>query len=176
MENKIEEEIKNLTTQLLDLVNHYCWNDISKNLMFILSDISEVKGENFFIQRLNKNKLNKNKILKSFNEAMAAVKEIYHLTYDINLYVYKSEKHQTIIDIRYFLKSQLDADYLKKVINNPPMLHCKITQPPYLKSDKNKFDVNWELGGLKHNWNMFWWKLNYKLHKCLAPIVQSNKN
>lgn len=158
MEKNIEVEIENQTIKLLDLVNIKCWNDISKNLMFILSNISEVQGENFFIQRINRNNLNKKKIPKSFNEIIISLKEIYNLIYDINLYVYKSEKHRTIIEIRYFLKSELSADYLKTIVNNPPMLHCKIAIPPYLNNKKSKFDVNWELGGIRYNWNMFWWK------------------
>lgn len=163
MEKNIEEEIKTLTIRLLDLVNLNCWNDISRNLMFILSNIPEVEGEKFFIQRINRNKLNKKKIPKSFTEVIFSLKEIYDLIYDINLYVYKSKKHKTIIEIRYFLKGELSPDYLKIIANNPPMLHCKITIPPYLNNKRNKFDVNWELGGIRYNWNMFWWKIKYAL-------------
>jgi hypothetical protein len=170
MENNIEEEIENLTTKLLDLVNLSCWNDISGNLMFILSNISEVGEENFFIQRSNRNKLNKKKIPKSFNEVMIRVKEIYDLIYDINLYVYKSEKHRTIIEIRYFLKSELPSDYQKTIVNNSPMLHCKIAIPPY-NNKKNKFDVNWELGGIRYNWNMFWWKGRYKFSLIRSHLI-----
>ncbi|MBZ4034487.1 hypothetical protein K6T82_06900 [Flavobacterium sp. 17A] len=141
MKKSIENEIENQTTQLLELVNLKCWNTISKNLVFILSNISEVKGDDFFTQQLNRNKINANKTPKSFKEAIADLKEIYDLIHDINLYVYKSEKDRTIIDIRYFLKSKLDPDYLKTVIDNPPMLHSKITLP-HLKEEK--FDVNWE--------------------------------
>ncbi|MDQ8013052.1 MAG: hypothetical protein REI96_11425 [Flavobacterium nitrogenifigens] len=165
MVNSIEKEVQDLTNQLLELVNLYCWNDISNNLMFILSDISEVKGENFFIQRANRNKLNKKKTLKSFNEVLINLKEIYNSIYDINLYVYKVEKHQTIIDIRYFLKTNLDSDFFETISNNPPMLHCKITKPPYLKNETEKFDINWELGGMRYKWNMFYWKTKYKWDK-----------
>lgn len=167
MQNNIEKNIQNLTTQLLELVKLNCWNSISDNLMFILSDISEVEGENFFIQRVNKNKLNKNKIPKDFKQAIADLEKIYDSIYDINLYIYKAEKNQTIIDIRYFLKSKLDSDFLKTLANTPPMLHCKIERPPYLKNDKDKFDVNWELEGIRYNWNIFWWKANYKLEAYL---------
>lgn len=174
MENNIEKEIKNLTARLLEIVNLYCWNAVSENLMFILSDISEVKGKDFFIQRSIKNKLNKNKIPKSLKEAINELKEIYDLIYDINLYVYKAEKHQTIIDIRYFLKKNLDPDFSKTIADAPPMLHSKIEKPPYLKNNKTKFDVNWELGGMKYNWNMFWWKANYT-YKNSSFFSQSNK-
>ena len=70
---------------------------------------------------------------------MTKLKDIYDSIYDINLYVYKCEEHRTIIDIRYYPKSKLDADFFKTVINNPPMLHCKISIPPYVKKDKIKY-------------------------------------
>lgn len=163
MENSIEQKIQNLTTSLLEIVNIYCWNTISKNVVFILSNISETekKGENAFGRRHDRNILNKKKTPKNFSEAIAELKEIYHSIYDINLYVYKAEKHRTILDIQYFLKTELDPDILSVVTNNPAMLHCKITNPPYLK-ENSKFDVNWELGGIRHNWNMFWWKREFK--------------
>ena len=166
MEKNIEEEISNLIPKLLEMVNQSCWNNISENLMFILSNVSEVKGENFFVQRNNRNKLNRQKEPKSFDEVIASVKEIYAMIYDINLFVYKSEKFRTIIEIRYFLKSELEPDYLKTVISNPSMLHCKIAKPPYIENDKYKFDVNWELGGMRHKWKMFWW--NKKMKRKLA--------
>jgi hypothetical protein len=175
-ENNIEEKIKNLIKRLLEMVNLYCWNDISENLMFILSDISEVNGENFFIQQKNKNKLNKNKTPKNFNQVIADLKEIYDSIYDINLYVYKAEKHRTIIDIRYFLKIKLKADYLKTIAGDTPMLHCKITHPPYFKKDKDKFDVNWELGGIRYHWNLLWWKTNYNWNRWYITLFRnSNK-
>ena len=162
MEKNIEEEIANLMPKLLEMVNQCCWNNISENLMFILSNVSEVKGENFFVQRSNRNKLNSQKEPKSFDEVIASVKEIYDLIYDINLFVYKSENFRTIIEIRYFLKSELEPDYLKTVINNRPMLHCKVSKPPYIENYNYKFDVNWELGGMRHNWKMFWWNRKMK--------------
>ncbi|WP_369615390.1 hypothetical protein [Flavobacterium sp. CFS9] len=172
----IEEQIENLTIRLLEMVNLYCWNDISENLVYILSDISKVESENFFIQRRNRNKLNKKKRPKSFNEAISDLEEIYDSIYDINLYVYKSEKHQTIIDIRYFLKSDLGSEFDKTIANNPPMLHCKITLPPYRKNDKSKFDINWELGGFRYNWNMFWWKTVYRYNRLTYSIVKHRIN
>lgn len=159
----IEEKLESLTGELLKLADETCWNTISKNLLFILSDISEVEGENHFIKRNHRNKLNKKKLPKNFIEAVTELKDIYDSIYDINLYIYKSEKHKTIIDIRYFLKSRLDADFLKTVIDNPPMLHCKIAIPPYVKKDnRKKFDINWELEGLRYTWHKLWWKTGIK--------------
>ncbi|HEY1195072.1 hypothetical protein [Flavobacterium sp.] len=160
MKKNIEEEISNLTNQLIELVSLECWNDISNNLVFILSNISET-GENALVHRHNRNIANKKKTPKSLNEAVSDLAKIYDTIYDINLYVYKAEKNRTILDIRYFLKSELDAEYLKTVINNSPMLHCKIVLPPYLK-ENSKFDVNWELGGIRHHWNMFWYRRKFR--------------
>ena len=43
------------------------------------------------------------------------------------------------------------------------MLHCKIAIPPYqnknIDNNKDKFDVNWELGGWRHQWNWFCWRM-----------------
>ncbi|WP_281234626.1 hypothetical protein [Flavobacterium gelatinilyticum] len=163
MKNNIEQEIQNLTNSLLEMVNTYCWNTISKNVVYITSNISEtdIAGENAFVHRRNRNTANKKKTPKSFNEAIADLEKIYDSVYDINLYVYKAEKKLTILDIRYFLKSELDPDFLSVVADNPSMLHCKITHPPY-RNENHKFDVNWELGGLRHNWNMFWYKRKFK--------------
>ncbi|MCR4030441.1 MULTISPECIES: hypothetical protein [Flavobacterium] len=163
MENNIEEKIKNLTNQLLELVSLKCRNDVSNNLVFILSNISEtdIAGENALVDRHNRNIVNKKKTPKSFNEAVSDLSKIYDSVYDINLHVYKAEKNRTILDIRYFLKSELDTEYLKTVIDNPPMLHCKIALPPYLK-ENSKFDVNWELGGIRHHWNLFWYRRKFR--------------
>lgn len=176
IENNIREEIQNSITQLFELAAVNCWNNISKNLRFILSDISETNRGNFYIQRRNRNKLNKKKSPKSFNEAISDLKEIYDSIYDINLYVYKSEKHQTIIDIRYFLKSDLESEFAKTIDNNAPMLHCKITLPPYRKNDKSKFDINWELGGFRYSWNIFWWKAAYRYNHLTYSIAKHRIN
>ncbi|MFB9079633.1 hypothetical protein ACFFLS_07075 [Flavobacterium procerum] len=163
MKNNIEQEIQNLTNQLLELVALNCWNTISKNLVFILSNISETDtaGENVFLHRHNKNIANKKKTPQQFNDAISNLAKIYDSVYDINLYVYKAEKNRTILDIRYFLKSELDPEFLSVVADNSPMLHCKIAHPPY-RNTNSKFDVNWELGGIRHNWNMFWYKRKFE--------------
>lgn len=156
------EDISNAVVSLIEIVNQNCWNNISPNLIFIVSNINEVKGDDFFIQRINRNRINKGKVVKNLIDMINYLNEFSNNIYDINLYIYKSTNHQTIIDVRYFLKSDLDSDYLKTVINNPPMLHSKLTRPPYV-NDKEKFDVNWELGGIRHLWKMFWWEKSIKV-------------
>lgn len=155
-----EEDIKISIIQLIEIVNQNCWNNISPNLVFIVSNINEAKVDDFFIQRINRN--NKGKIGENLTDAINYLNEFSENIYDINLYIYKSTKYKTIIEIRYFLKSDLDSDYLKTVIDSPPMLHSKLVRPPYA-NDSEKFDVNWELGVIKHLWKMFWRKKSIKV-------------
>ena len=54
----------------------------------------------------------------------------------------------------------MEISYRSKIKDNDPMLHCKIGIPPYRKDESDKYDVNWELGGFRHRWNMFWWRKN----------------
>lgn len=37
------------------------------------------------------------------------------------------------------------------------MLHCRAAIPLYKADRKRKFNVNWGHGGLKHEWEIFWW-------------------
>ena len=51
------------------------------------------------------------------------------------------------------------------------MLHCKVSIPPYRANKPNaykkerRFDINWELGGIKHEWNKLLWELRYLIEK-----------
>ncbi len=46
------------------------------------------------------------------------------------------------------------------------MLHSKVSTPPYASgltnTTKKKFDIHWELGGIRHQWNLFWYWRRYK--------------
>ncbi|MCD9855300.1 hypothetical protein LUD75_11310 [Epilithonimonas sp. JDS] len=154
-----EKDIADFVVKLIEIVNQNCWNTISQNLVFIISDIKEVSGINFFVERVNRNKFIKDKKENNLTETVNYLNKFSDNIYDLNLYIYKAEKDKTIIEIRYFLKSDLDPDYLKNVIDNKPMLHSKVTKPPYIKNNKDKFDINWELGGIRHQWKMLLWKM-----------------
>jgi hypothetical protein len=158
MESKVELEIETATKSLLKLANECCKNKISENLLFILSNENEAKGENFEIIRNERCRINSKKKPKQINEIFKELSNIYEKIYDLNLYILKSEKNRTIIEIRYYLKTELQAEFLETVVNNPAMLHCKIELPPYRKNDKEQFDINWHLGGIIHNWKNFWKK------------------
>ena len=75
--------------------------------------------------------------------------------YDVNLYIYKSSKDLTVIDIRYYQKSSLGKDYRQKVRDNPPMIHSKVAIPAWLLNKNEKFDINWERKLWLIKWKLF---------------------
>lgn len=162
-----EQDMKNMMSSLLEMVRASCWNSISDNCMYIISEIKD-SNEDSNQERVERNKINKKKIPQSFEVMIKQMKSIYPILYDVNLFVYKSEKHRTIIDVRYYPKTNFDKKYFEEVKDNAPMLHSKVAIPPYiatLDNDKRKkFDINWELGGVRHQWKMFWGKKEMK--KC----------
>ncbi|WP_344929969.1 hypothetical protein [Aquimarina addita] len=42
------------------------------------------------------------------------------------------------------------------------MLHLKIGIPPYVNDRTEKYDVNWESGGIRYELNSFWYQLKFK--------------
>ena len=154
----MEQNIKKALPQLLKMARDHCWNTISDHCLFILSEIKNDE-EDFSDQRVARKKVYEKKVPKSFEEIMDDLKLIYDDLYDVNLYIYKALKDKTIIEICYYPKSAFDKDYFEKVKDKEPMLHCKLSLPPYRPyGSKEKFDINWGLGGLRHQWNMFWWR------------------
>jgi len=157
----IENKIESLTKVLLEMARESCWNTISDNCVYIMSEIKE-EGLNFSEQRKRRKKINEKKEVKSIEEISANLERIYSNLYDVNLHIYKAERKRTIIEIRYFSKSSLDKEFLKEVNDKEPMFHCKVAIPPYQKNKSEKYDVNWELGGVRHEWKMFWARRNKK--------------
>lgn len=159
----LKENIESCITNLLGLVKINCWNKISSNYVFIVSDLNDFERSNFFQQRKARNKVNKSKITISLNSAIEILYQEYQDLYDVNLYIFEAGKKETIIEIRYYRKSNLEPDYLKLVKDNEPMYHSKILKPYYVK-DSNKFDVNWEHGGLRYFWNHFLTQIKYRIN------------
>lgn len=95
-------------------------------------------------------------------ELMPRLQSLYDNLYDINLHIYRATKGMTVIDFRYYLKSSLDVDYRPNVLHNPPMLHCKVSFPPWLPDKKEKFDINWEHYEGLNRLRLFWLKLKLK--------------
>jgi hypothetical protein len=171
--NELENKIQNATSSLIDMAADMCWNKISKNCEYIISEIDESIGKNFFERAKIRKRINDKKLPKSLTGIVADLNKIYDNLYDINLYIYKSLQNKTIIEIRYFLKTSHTDDFYPTIKNNEPMLHCKVAIPPYVAKKPNStekqelFDVNWELGGIRQKWNKFWWKAEYRINSNL---------
>ncbi len=149
----LKEEIQQAVPKLLEIARDSCWNKLSENLVYIVSEIPNTTTD-FKNEAKIRKKLNDRMIPMSFDQAINQLLSLYDNLYDINLYIYKANKNNTIIDIRYYPKSSLVQEPQQAAINRPPMLHCKVANPPYKKNEK--FDVNWEHGGLIHALNKYW--------------------
>jgi hypothetical protein len=149
-----------------------------------MSEIEENIGKNFFEEAQIRKKINDKKTPKTLSGIVTDLTAIYENLYDINLYIYKSLSNKTIIEIRYFLKTAHTPEFYPTIIDNEPMLHCKVARPFYITESSNsnktelKFDVNWELGGIRHEWNKFLGKLKYRIWKIKFDRKRklSNKN
>jgi len=153
----IDKDLKSLTDNLLKMARNLTWNNISNNCKYILTEIIDSE-KNFSEQNKLRRQLNKLKIPKDLNQIVPDLEAIFENIYDLNLYVYKAKSELTIIEIQYYPKTALTVDFFEKIKDNSPMLHCKIAIPQYADDNKTKFDINWEFGGLKHQWKMFWWR------------------
>ncbi|MFP3590536.1 hypothetical protein [Chryseobacterium sp. SIMBA_038] len=157
---KFELDIRDTISSLINLINDYCWNKISPNYSFILSDIVDIKDCN----RKEKKIINDEKIPVNFKHALEFLEKEHSDLHDINFYVFKVKKGRTVIEIQYYRKSNLDKAFFEMVKNNLPMLHAKISMPIYAKNGK-RFDANWESEGLIHQWKTFMY--NFKNRKFI---------
>ena len=139
----LEKDINEVIPTLFEMARSLTWNNISENHKFILTEIKD-NSENFHERRKKNKQENDKKNPISLTELMPTLRALYDNFYDINLHIYKSTKSLTIIDFRYYPKTSLDKDYRLKVLNNSPMLHCKVSMPTFLSYKKEKFDINWE--------------------------------
>ena len=148
-----------------------CWNFISDDCVYILTNIQVDSEKNFQEQVSERIRINEKKVPKRVDWAVKALNEIYSNLYDINFYIYRAEKKRTIIEIQYFLKSQLEKEQAEKVESQEPMVHCKLHLPPYQVDSSGQFDINWHFGGWRHKWKMF--KLKRQLRR---DIIKSKNN
>jgi hypothetical protein len=127
---------------LVELAKEICWNEISDDYLYILTEIQN-SSDNFEVQQKRRALENSKKIPGKMQSVILELEILYSNIYDINLHIYEAQSDKTIIEIRYFVKSSLDPAYEEKVIDTSPMLHCKVAHPPSLQEGE-KFDVNWE--------------------------------
>jgi hypothetical protein len=97
----LETGIRNSVENILMLAEKYCWNKLSPNLSFILSDFNEFKGNTSFELIKSKREINNKKILQSLETIIEVLKEKYSDLYDVVLYVFESKKEKTIIEIEF---------------------------------------------------------------------------
>lgn len=142
-QSTLEKEILSAVPNLLEMARALTWNSISENYKLILTEIKN-KEENFQVQSQIRKKENNKKVPVTLSELIPTLQSLYHNLYDINLHIYRAAKNLTVIEICYYPKSSLDSDYRVKVLQNPPMLHCKVARPSWLSDKKEKFDINWE--------------------------------
>ncbi len=168
----LETKIADATSRLITMASDICWNTIPKNYFYLLSEIDETIGKNYFERNKIRKKINNSISPKSLQEIAQDLALLYDTLYDINFYIYKASKDKTIIEIKYFLKTSHTKDFYKTIKDNNPMWHFKVAIPPYLNAigkttkEEKKFNVNWQLGGLKYKWNIFLYRLKYYLYKA----------
>jgi len=163
----LEYEIKEAIPRLFEMARSLTRNKISDNYKLVLTEIKD-SSENFREQRKINKLVNDKKVPMAVTELMPTLKKLYNNFYDINLHIYKATKNITIIDFRYYPKSSLDKDFRIKVLDNPPMLHCKVTHPPWLSDKKEKFDINWiHYEGL-NKLRLLWLKLKLRTQMRLT--------
>lgn len=157
----IYKDISDSVQSLLELARDSSFNDISDNCKFVISEIKH-SDKNFFEQNKIRKSINDKKIPKPLTDIIGELETLYVNLYDVNLYVYKASKYSTIIEIQYFPRSSLDIEYQKTSATQETMLHCKVSIPAYASDNKEKFDINWQLGTTNHKWKMFWWQWKTK--------------
>lgn len=168
----LRDNIQRCIANLLYLAEINCWNIISPNLLFILSDFNEFEGTNSFEMTWSRNRVNNSKTGFTLDTALEILYKELNDLYDVSLYIFRTSKKETIIEIQYYRKSNFDADYFAVVKDNPPLFHSKISLPSYAP-EGGKFDINWECGGgIDHVWKNFLWR-NFLYRKLLKLI--SNK-
>ena len=168
--DRFEQTVKETSKALLEMARKSCWNSISDNCFYILTNIQVDNEKNLREQDTERIKMNKKKVPERVDWAVNELYEIYSNLYDINFYIYRAEKERTIIEIQYFLKSQLDSEFASKVEKQEPMIHCKLPLPPYHVDNSNQFDINWHFGGWRHKRKMF------KLKRQLKRDLKSKNN
>lgn len=170
----IEEEIRAAIPKLMEMAKELTWNKFSDEYLFLLSTISDKHPD--FIDRIKQHKRNNDRREpKKLQEVIPELVAIFNDLYDINLTIYIATKKVTIIEISYYAKSQLEEAYRKAISTQPPMIHCKVAQPPWLSDKKQPFDINWQHKVLQIRWKMFIHKKMIQLREILPDSdIRSN--
>lgn len=150
----VVENMNKELSLLLTEVRSKCFNDISDNVVFVLSDLSEsIQMKTIFQNQVERIKRNEKKIPKKFNEILPDVEKLYHKKiYGIHLSIYESTISHTIIDIEYLLVDGLETNHQENTPIEPPKIYYKLEESPYTIKGRTKFDVNWHLEVKNTDW------------------------
>ena len=157
----IEKDVVETTEQLIEMSKDICWNTISNNCTYIITEIDNSLRGNTVKGRETIKKNDQKKKDKPLSQIVLELQAIYPNLYDVVLTMYRALPNKSIIEIRYYPKSAFDKAYFDKIKDKIPLIHPSILIPPYINSlnpEMKKFDINWQHGGLRHKWNIFWAK------------------
>ncbi|MEM9846318.1 MAG: hypothetical protein AAF847_00410 [Bacteroidota bacterium] len=159
----LNQQIQVATKMLLEMAKEHAWNKISDNVKYVVNKFKtdQIKEENFFSQ----NRIRKRHLLSKeqfdLETVVQQLKAEFENIYLIDLYVFKANKKETIVEIGILEKSELGKDQKEIMKEVSPMLHAKVAIPPYIESkSKTKFDINWQLETAEYKWKMFWLQKN----------------
>lgn len=151
----LQSRIEEMSAALLAMARKDCWNCFAEKCVYILSTDKELQAYNAFSMRsLRKRLLDKRESVSATTAAEILAKQ-YSDLYDVNFYIFRAEEEQTVLEIRLDLISSFVGFTRDTTGDHIPMWHCKLGLPPYRKAGV-KFDVHWELGGWRYQWN--WWR------------------
>ncbi len=159
--DELKYKLHNATIGLLGLAEKLCWNKISPNCVYYLSedpnDGSDIALDSRVLKKSPKEKLK----LQTLDEIMPVLTDLYPDIYDIKLFIRQAYRHYTVIDVRYI---KWDCDYALRNSNGEPLpfIDASIIMPPFYEEGK-KTDVNWQYDTLKHRVELFWWRMKFGL-------------
>lgn len=175
----LQQNIDEATILLLKMARDVCWNNIKDEVKYVIKrvNLGVERTENFHNRdKLRKEVLNKKERL-TLDSAIQELSSDFDNIYLIELYIFKAEKKETIVEIEVLERSELidhldlDSEESKNYLHQNMMFHCKVPLPPYANEDKNiKFDINWQLGTLEHKWKLFWWRRKTKKKYNLSVL------
>ena len=141
------------TEALIQLAKGTCKGNFSENVTYILSEIDPNPLGTAFDHRKKRVRENNKKLPIAFEEASEKIAAQYANLYDVQLFIHRARREQLII-----LKTALSEEHQKRVSDQEPMYHVKVSIPPYRLNETEKFDVNWEHTIWNTRWRLFWRK------------------
>ena len=155
---EFEQKLLDSLNGLRLLVDKCCFNVLSNNYTFILTEIDIHPRGDFHDWRLLSIELNTKKPHLSYDEVIAHLLPIYLNLHEITTVVYKAQKNSTIIEVAYVLKSALAPSTQEHRKDKEPTYHVHVFRPFYLKDESVKFDINWQHQEWKNWWKRLVWK------------------